>query len=302
MPDHFVFMILEEKAIREKRKIAMTSVVAAIFLTSFKLIIGILTGSLGILSEALHSGLDLVAAMITFFAVKFADRPADSDHHYGHGKIENYSALVETILLFITCGWIIYEATKRLISGTVEIEVTYWSFIVISTSIIVDISRSRALYRVARKYNSQALEADALHFSTDIWSSVVVLIGLFFASLNFFYADTIAALIVACIVLIVSYRLGKRSFDALIDKAPEGLNEKISELLAQIPEIIKFHDIRVREAGPNKFVELNIHVDKTLNINDAHRISHKAEELILTNISNIKVTIHIEPEVEKEQI
>lgn len=295
-------MTFENNAIIEKRKIAMTSVIAAIFLTSFKLIIGLLTGSLGILSEALHSGLDLVAAMITFFAVKFADRPADSDHQYGHGKIENYSALIETLLLLITCGWIIYEAVKRLITGAVEIEVTAWSFVVIITSIIIDFSRSRALYRVARKYNSQALEADALHFSTDIWSSVVVLAGLFVASFNFFYADSIAALIVAVIVLVISYRLGKRSFDALIDRAPAGLNEKISELLSQIPEIIKFHDVKVRESGPNKFVELNIHVDKSLNIKDAHRISHKAEELIISNINNINVTVHIEPEVEQEQL
>ncbi|MCX6150446.1 MAG: cation diffusion facilitator family transporter [Ignavibacteriales bacterium] len=295
-------MTTEKIAAYEKRKIALTSVIAAVFLTSFKLLIGFLTGSLGILSEAMHSGLDLVAATITLFAVKFADKPADSDHNYGHGKIENYSALIETLLLLLTCAWIIYEAVKRLVTGKVEIEVTIWSFIVIITSIIIDVSRSKALYRVAKKHNSQALEADALHFSTDIWSSSVVLIGLVGAAFQFYYADSISALIVAIIVLVISFRLGKRSFDTLIDKAPEGLNERISSIINEIPEVIKFHNVRVRESGPYKFVELNIHVDKQLSIDQAHKISHKVEEAILQKIENINVTVHIEPEVEKEQL
>lgn len=289
-------MIDNGTASREKKKIALTSVVAAVFLTGFKLVIGLLTGSLGILSEALHSGLDLVAAIITFFAVRFADLPPDDDHQYGHGKIENYSALIETLLLLITCFWIIYEAIKRLITGKVEIEVTVWSFIVIITSIIIDITRSRALYKIARKYNSQALEADALHFSTDIWSSAVVLIGLIGVSFNFHYADPIAALIVAIIVLGVSFRLGKRSFDALIDRAPAGIREDISRIVAGITEVKNFHDLKVRESGPYKFVDLNIHVENNLSISEAHEISHKVEKAIKENISNIQVTIHIEPD------
>ena len=284
------------KAARDKRRIALTSVIAAVFLTGFKLIIGFLTGSLGILSEALHSGLDLVAALITFLAVRIADQPADEDHNYGHGKIENYSALVETILLLITCFWIIYEAIKRLVTGKVEIEVTIWSFIVIITSIIVDISRSRALMKVAKKYNSQALEADALHFSTDIWSSSVVLIGLVGVSFNFHFADPIAALIVALIVLGVSYRLGKRSFDALIDRAPAGMAEDIKKIIAGIKEVKTFHDLKVRESGPYKFVDLNIHVESDLSISEAHNISHIVEEAIKNKIPNIQVTIHIEPD------
>ena len=140
---------------------------------------------MGILSEALHSALDLVAAVITWFAVRLSDKPADKDHHYGHGKIENLSALIETLLLLITCVWIIYEALNRLISGETHLEVTVWSYVVVISSIIVDISRSRALKRMAVKHNSQALEADALHFSTDVWSSMVVLFGLIGASYNF---------------------------------------------------------------------------------------------------------------------
>jgi cation diffusion facilitator family transporter len=289
-------MTTEQKAAKEKRFIAMTSVIAAIFLTTFKIIIGFMTGSLGILSEALHSGLDMVAAVITFFAVKFADQPADEGHNFGHGKIENYSALVETLLLFITCAWIIYEAVRRLIYHDVEIEVTYWSFIVVITSIIVDISRSRALYKVARKHNSQALEADALHFSTDIWSSAVVLLGLIGASFNFYYADPIAALSVAVIVLSVSYRLGKRSFDALVDKAPAGVSERIKKIIEEIPEVKLSHDIKVRESGPQKFAEINIHVDKNMTIERAHEICHKVEKEISGRIKNIEVLVHPEPD------
>ena len=283
-------------ASKEKRFIALTSVIAAIFLTAFKFIVGIVTGSLGILSEALHSGLDLAAAIITFFAVRFADQPPDEGHNFGHGKIENYSALVETILLFITCAWIIYEAVRRLIYHDVEIEVNVWSFVVVITSIIIDVSRSRALYRVAKKHDSQALEADALHFSTDIWSSSVVLIGLIGASFNFYYADPVAALIVAVIVLSVTYRLGKKSFDALIDKAPVGLSERIKQIVEEIPEVKVFHDIKVRESGPMKFVDLNIHVDKNITIEKAHDISHKVEKAITNRINNVEVMVHAEPD------
>lgn len=280
----------------EKKSIALSSVLAAIFLTGFKLIIGLLTGSLGILSEALHSALDLVAAIITFFAVKFSDVPPDEGHHYGHGKIENYSALAETFLLVITCGWIIYEAIRRLMTGEVEIDVTAWSFIVIVTSIVIDVSRSRALYKVAKKHQSSALEADALHFSTDIWSSAVVLFGLIGAAFDFHYADAIAALIVAFIVLTVSFRLGKKSFDALLDKAPKGLSEEIFSIVKSIPGVRDLHDIKVRESGPYKFVDLNIHVDKKMSIEKAHEISHQVEKAINQKIKNVKVMVHTEPD------
>lgn len=291
-------MNIHDQAAKEKSRIAFISILAAVFLTSFKLLIGFATGSLGILSEALHSGLDLVAALITFFAVRAADKPADRDHNFGHGKIENYSALIETFLLVITCGWIIYEAIHRMITGKTHIEITVWSFVVIATSIVVDISRSRALYKVAKKHESQALEADALHFSTDIWSSAVVLVGLIGVSFKFNFADPVSALIVAVIVLTVSYRLGKRSFDALIDRAPRGLTEMITRIVKEIPEVKKFHDIKVRESGSDKFVDLNIHVDKNITIERAHQISEMVENAITAKIKNITVMVHEEPDYE----
>ncbi len=187
----------------KKTTVALSSVVAAVFLTASKAIIGVATGSLGILAEALHSGLDLLAAIVTYFSVRVSDKPADRDHHFGHGKIENLSALFETVLLLITCVWIIYEGVQRLQSGKVHIEVTYWSYIVVIASIIIDYTRSRALMKAAKKHNSQALEADALHFSTDIWSSAVVLLGLVCAQFGIHSADSYAALIVAAIVIYV---------------------------------------------------------------------------------------------------
>ena len=163
---------------REKKAVALNSIVAAVAHHGMKVVVGVATGSLGILSEAAHSGLDLVAAAITYFSVRVSDKPADAEHQYGHGKIESFSAFVETALLLLTCVWIVYEAVKRLFFHSVEIEPTVWAFLVMGISIVVDFWRSRRLRRIADKYGSQALQADALHFSTDIWSSGVVILGL----------------------------------------------------------------------------------------------------------------------------
>jgi len=281
---------------REKSRVALASVVAAVFLTGSKLLIGLATGSLGILSEALHSGLDLVAALITYISVRISDRPPDRDHHYGHGKVENLSAFVETILLLLTCFWIIYEAVHRLATGQTQIDLSVWAYVVVVTSILVDLSRSRALKRVARKYNSQALEADALHFSTDIWSSAVVLLGLICANFGYFFADSVAALVVAAIVIYVSYKLGKRSVDVLLDRVPESTLSKIVSAMKQIEEISNFHDVRIRTAGADTFVEVNIHVDPKLSIEEAHEISHRTEERIRKAVKRCEIHVHTEPE------
>ncbi|TAL70266.1 MAG: cation transporter [Bacteroidetes bacterium] len=289
------------KETREKRFVALTSVFAAILLTGMKLVVGLLTGSLGILSEALHSGLDLVAAGMTFFAVKIADKPADDEHQFGHGKVENLSALGETLLLFFTCIWIIYEGYERLSSGKTHIDVTFWSFAVIIVSIIIDITRSRALNRTAKKYNSQALEADALHFSTDILSSFVVLIGLVSAYYDYHIADSIAALVVALIVIWISIRLGKKSIDALLDRSPIEMKLKIADIVSQIPEVTHYHNIKLRTSGSNTFVEMNIHVDSSISIERAHEISHLVEDKIKSKLRKCNVHIHTEPESDNER-
>jgi cation diffusion facilitator family transporter len=280
----------------EKKRVALISVFAAIFLTGSKLVIGILTGSLGILSEALHSGLDLVAAIITYFSVRISDKPADKDHHFGHGKVENLSALIETLLLLITCTWIIYEAVNRLVSGETHIEVTYWSYIVVITSIIIDINRSRMLSRAAKKYNSQALEADALHFSTDIWSSAVVLFGLVCSNFGWYFADAISALGVAIIVLFVSYNLGKKSIDVLLDKAPQHTIAIVEQTLATYAEVKHFHNLKIRTSGADTFIKFNIHLEPDLTLLEVHSLCDKIEKELGSLISRSEIYIHPEPQ------
>ena len=219
---------------KEKRLIALSSVFAAIFLTSFKLGIGLWTNSLGILSEAAHSGLDLLAAIMTLLAVTFADRPADEDHPYGHGKLENISAFVETLLLILTCAWIIWQGVNRLHAHTYHVETSIWSFVVMGVSILIDTGRSRALYRVARKHKSQALEADALHFSSDVWSSMTVIGGLLFVWLGYPEFDAVAAIGVALLALFESYRLGRRTIDALMDRVPHSVTKEVEGTIASV--------------------------------------------------------------------
>ncbi len=295
---YFIIQYTVMSSKNEKNRVALSSVIAAIFLTAFKLIVGLLTGSLGILSEALHSALDLVAAAITWFAVRIADKPADHDHQYGHGKIENLSAFLETILLFITCAWIIYEALNRIINNDFNVEVTIWSYIVVITSIVIDITRSRALMRVAKKHNSQALEADALHFSTDIWSSAVVLLGLICAQLGFHMADSIAALGVALIVIYVAWQLGKRSVNVLLDRVPLETYQQMVAILDNIPQIKCYHDLKVRASGAEVFANVNIHVKADLNMKHAHEISTIIENTIMAQIPRCYFHVHIEPDEE----
>jgi cation diffusion facilitator family transporter len=300
-------------AVKEKKSAAANSVFAALGLTGMKLVAGLFTGSLGILAEAAHSGLDLVAAFITYLAVRVSDRPADEDHPYGHGKVENFSALVETLLLVVTCAWIVYEAVIRIFVRHVEIKPNAWAFLVVIISIAVDVSRSRMLYRAARKHQSQALEADALHFSTDVWSSAVVLGGLALVWLGQHVlpryapvlqkADAVAALGVAFIVLFVSYRLGKRTVDALLDSAPDGLPAKINESAAGVDGVIRTGQVRVRRSGPRVFVDMNVEVDRNLSFERTHAIAEAVEARIQTIAPGADVVVHTDPrESERESI
>ena len=291
------------KANHEKEQAALSSVTAAVVLTGFKIIVGITTGSLGILAEAAHSALDLVAALVTLFAVKVSGKPADSIHNYGHGKVENLSALFETLLLLLTCGWIIYEAVQRLFFKTVEIEVNVWAFIVMMVSIVIDYSRSRVLYRAARKYNSQALEADALHFRTDIWSSSVVILGLigvkaseYIPALGWMHqADAVAAMLVAGIVIFISVELGSRTIRALMDSAPEGLHEKIQQVVCSFPDVGDCHQIRIRSAGASTFIDIHITVDPEQHLVEVHKLSDKIELAIQELVPGADITVHPEP-------
>jgi cation diffusion facilitator family transporter len=291
-----------QEARKDKRSAALSSVLAAIGLTTFKLIVGLLTNSLGILAEAAHSGLDLVAAAMTYFAVRVSDKPADKEHTFGHGKIENLSALFETVLLLATSGWIIYEAIRRLFFGNAIVESSIWSFIVMGASIVIDYTRSRILYKAARKYKSQALEADALHFSTDIWSSTVVILGLIGLTIARHFnldwmekADSIAALVVAIIVIYVSAELGWRTISALLDTAPHGLADKVESVSASVPGVVDAHAIRIRASGAHTFIDMHITMDGKCTLDEAHAATEVIEKAIREIINPVDITVHVEP-------
>lgn len=279
----------------EKNRVARLSVGAAVLITTAKIVVGFITGSLGILSEALHSLLDLMAAIITLLTIRVSSKPADTNHNFGHGKFENLSALIQTLLLLVTCGWIIFRAVDRLAGGQQGVIVNAWSFGVILLSIFIDYNRNRALARIAKKYNSQALRADALHFSTDIWSSAVVLAGLVFTKIGWLWADALAALLVAMLVIWVSVQLGRRALDALLDKTPKDSLEKITNTLNQIEGLKYYHDIRIRTSGADTFIDLNIHVDEKMTVKEAHDITEEIEARIQEVIPRSTVHIHQEP-------
>jgi cation diffusion facilitator family transporter len=296
-------IMTNQAAKKDKRSAALSSVFAAVLLTTFKLVVGLLTNSLGILAEAAHSGLDLVAAATTYFAVRYSDKPADKEHPFGHGKIENLSALFETVLLLGTSAWIIYAAIQRLFFISVKVEASIWSFIVMGTSIVIDYTRSRILYKAARKYNSQALEADALHFSTDIWSSSVVILGLigltvgrYVSGLDWMHkADSVAALVVALIVVYVSGELGWRTISSLLDTAPKGLTEKIEQAASAVPGIVDAHAVRIRPSGAHTFIDMHITMDGDCTLNEAHAATEIIERAIHKIIQPADITVHVEP-------
>jgi cation diffusion facilitator family transporter len=290
----------EAKGMRaEKRAVARNSVWAAIAITILKIFVGITTGSLGILSEALHSGLDLVAAVITLFSVRVSDKPADADHQYGHGKVENFSAFIETGLLLLTCVWIIWEAGKRLFFHSVEIEPSLAAFAIMFFSIVVDKWRSKALKRVADKYDSQALAADALHFRTDIWSSGVVIFGLALVWLGRTYhigwlrvADPISALVVAGVVVSVSWRLARQTIDALLDAAPTGTRNEIIDAVRKVKGVLEIDRVRIRRAGNRYFADLSIGLSRTVTFQRSEQVTREVEEAVSRVLPNADVVVH----------
>jgi cation diffusion facilitator family transporter len=288
---------------REKLRVAIASLLAATLLTVLKLVVGVLTLSLGILAEAAHSALDLLATGVTLWAVHMSARPADRNQNYGYGKFENLSALVETLLLLATCLWIVYEAARRLFfQEPPEVVPSVWAFLVVMLSIVVDFSRSRALQRVSKKYHSQALEADALHFSTDIWSSCVVLFGLLCVLAarhldvpKLAAADTFAALGVAGIVVAVSLKMGKKSLADLLDRIPDDLRDKVAQAAGQVSGVESVTKVRMRQAGSEVFADITLLVGHTISFERAHEISDEAAEAVRTVVPGADVVVHAEP-------
>jgi cation diffusion facilitator family transporter len=282
----------------EKRAAAGNSVLAAIVITTLKIVVGFTTGSLGILSEAAHSGLDLIAALLTYFSVGVSDKPADADHQYGHGKVENFSAFVETALLLLTCLWIVYEASLRLFFRHIDIEPSIAAFAVMLFSMVVDWWRSRSLGRIANKYDSQALEADALHFSTDVWSAGVVVLGLFLVLIGRAYhidwlrdSDPIAALFVAAVVVSVSWRLARRTVDALLDAAPPGVRSKIYDAVAHLDGVLEVDRIRIRRAGNRYFADLTVGLARTVTFQRSGQLVEAVSNAVHEILPDADVTV-----------
>ena len=287
--------MVRDEQVREKTRVALSSVIAAVAITALKLVVGLETNSLGILSEAAHSGLDMLAAILTLVAVVIAARPPDKEHPYGHGKVENISAFVETLLLVATCVWIIKEAIERLVTRTAHVEANVWGFGVIVLSILIDFSRSRALSAAAKKHRSQALEADALHFSSDVWSSLVVLAGLVFVRFGEPLVDAVAAIVVAALVLVVSYRMGRRTISALMDRVPDGLEDELRRVMGSVEGVSAIRGVRLRQSGSTMFLDTTVAIPRTMLFQQAHEVMDNIEKTLRTRYPEMDVIVHGEP-------
>src|SRR5215813_1898294 len=287
----------------EKRTVALNSLLAAAAITVLKLIVGLTTRSLGILSEAAHSGLDLVAAFITLLSVRVSDKPADAEHQYGHGKVENFSAFIETGLLLLTCIWIVWEAGRRLTGHhAVHIEPSLSAFGVLFASMAVDWWRSRGLMKIARKYDSQALQADALHFSTDIFSSAVVALGLAAVWAGrqlgipwLVKADPIAALVVSGVIVYVSSRLARQTVDALLDAAPAGYRARIIDAVLKISGVIEVERVRIRRAGNRYFADLTVGLARNVTFQRSGQVVAEISASVHDILPDSDVIIHSVP-------
>ena len=300
-----------------KRSAAFFSVIAAGLITFLKLLTGILTGSLGMLSESAHSAIDLIASAITLFSVQVADRPADEDHNYGHGKVESLSAFVETGIMFASCIWIVAEAVRRIIPAFHDhhdLRPSLWPFAVLLCSMVVDFTRSRTLGRIARQFRSDALAADSVHFATDMWASLAVMLGLAatFVGERFShpwleYADPIAALVVAGVILRVSWRLARQTVDTLLDATPttdptsnhpqtkEELRGNLIHDLAAIPGVLSVDRLRTRRSGANYFADITLGMPRNLTFQRSEQLTMAATEAVQRHLPGADVVIHTVP-------
>ncbi|HUI98503.1 MAG TPA: cation-efflux pump [Xanthobacteraceae bacterium] len=280
----------------DKHQVALTSIAASAGLTAAKAAVGLATGSLAILSEAAHSLIDLAATVMTYFAVRIADMPADAEHHYGHGKVESLSALAETALLFVLSGVVIWEAGRRLIGFESEaVSATLAAFAVMAASIVIDFLRSRALYRAAAAHRSEALEADALHFGSDMWSSAAVLAGLAGLRLGLPWADSAAALVVALFVCLAGWRLGRRTIDTLTDTAPAGAAERIAAIARRITGVVEVTRVRVRRVGATLFVDLDVAASRTLPLDRVEALKAEIARSVAAAMPDAEINLTVVP-------
>jgi cation diffusion facilitator family transporter len=279
----------------KKVKVARLSIFSNTFLIIIKIIAGILSGSVSIISEAIHSSMDLIAALIAFFSVKVSDNPPDSRHPYGHGKIENISGVIEAVLIFVAAGWIIFEAVKKLTGGPIELGAVGLGSAVMVIAGLINAYVSMRLYKVARETGSVALEADALHLKTDVYTSLGVAAGLGLIMLTGQkWLDPLIAILVAMFIIFESFNLLSRAFSPLLDTAWRQVEIKdLENALGQMN--VQYHELRTRIAGNYRFLDLHIEIPENVSVGDAHRYCDKIESELKNNFENLNITIHVEP-------
>ena len=263
-----------------KQRVAAISIVASASMAAMKFAIGIAIGSLALISDALHSLTDLIATVVTWIVVRFSDKPADTEHHYGHGKMESLSALGVIALLYVLAGGIVVEAFSRLRAGTAPSSITFVPFVVLLVDMAVNFWRARALHRTARETKSQALAADALHFASDVYGSIAVMIGLALSAYGYKWGDAAAAIGVALFISVLGLKLGRSTVETLMDQAPEGAAEKAEAAIRAIPGVIDVERLRLRLVGPTHFVDASVQVPRTLPIDRLEDIKRQAQAAV----------------------
>ena len=286
----------------EKRRVALHSMLAAAAMTLLKLAAGLFSGSLGVLSDAAHSALDLAGAALTFFSVRVSDKPADEDHTYGHGKIENISSLAEAGLMAVSCAWIIWEALERILAGTVALHHSVWPALVLLTSVAVDFWRSRQLRAVAERTGSPALATDAFHFASDIWSTLAVLAGLgaswagtYFDIRWLRYADPFAAIVVSVMILRMTYQLTRDTVAVLMDQIPVETRRQIVNEVEQVPGVLAVEQARVRRAGAAHFADLTLALPRRSTFEHTDELVRAATDAVHRTLPDADVVIHTVP-------
>lgn len=273
-----------------KSNVAAISIFASASMAILKFIVGVAIGSLALISEALHSSVDLVATVITWIVVRISDRPADDEHHYGHGKIESLSALGVIAMLYVLAGGILVQAYGHLREGAPPPTLSAIPFIVLIVDIAVNLWRARALHRAARDTKSQALAADALHFASDVLGSTAVIIGLILSGLGYAWGDAAAAIAIAVVISLLGLRLARSTVETLLDRAPEGVSDKARTAIGAVPGVIDIERLRVRMVGATHFIEAIVHVPRTYPIDRIDDIKRNAQDAVSRVLDDADLT------------
>jgi cation diffusion facilitator family transporter len=278
-----------------KTNVAAISIFASAGMAAAKFAVGIAIGSLALISEALHSSVDVVATVITWLVVRVSDQPADEEHHYGHGKFESLSALFVIALLYVLAGGILVESYSRLREGAPPPTLSAIPFVVLVIDIAVNFWRARALHRTARETRSQALAADALHFASDVLGSIAVIIGLVLTGLGYAWGDSVAAIGVAVMISILGLRLGRSTIETLLDRAPEGASEKAAAAIRSVPGVVGVERVRVRMVGPTHFIDAIAKVPRTYPIDRVEAIKKTAQKAVTEALGDADLTFTAVP-------